>query len=200
MGLHIAESVCVFDPRAIVRLEFPVSKGHNQFKTTIGFLDALLPAKYEFDDLRFEETGKILKFASTREAWDVWNDFWKKGSNLAFGESGVKELYQGTEFAGCEVKEWAYRSHGRKWSSTTLIPVEVKIAPVGLGDVLRQINLYREYGFADYWILATAFEMSTAMVEGLRAAGVHSVHLGEGFRKWAAEQHAAPRAADVVSL
>jgi hypothetical protein len=58
--------------------------------------------------------------------------------------------------------------------------VEVKIHPVGAGEILRQINLYREFVDA-YWLVATEFAMEADDVEQMRAAGIVHVRLGDKF-------------------
>jgi hypothetical protein len=62
--------------------------------------------------------------------------------------------------------------------------VEVKIRPVGLGEILRQINLYREFIDKRYdssWVLATVYMPSASAVWSLREAGVTHVFLGRDF-------------------
>ena len=148
------------DTECVSGFERPVSKGSGKYKTTIGFIDVVLPMSHQI----------IVAEGTTRTVYSE-----------SIGK--YKEITAGIH-----------------WSSKVDVFVEVKIALVGLGDVLRQINLYREYIHGYRWVLAAAFPMSTAMVDGLRSHNIFPVQLGDGFRKWAAEQHAAPKATDVVSL
>lgn len=124
------------DPSSRAQFECPISKGEGQYKTTIGFVDVVLPMGYDYLT---------------------------------------------------------------KWHPVPVF-VEVKIAPVGLGEVLRQIRLYEEYVGGQLWVLVAAFELSESLVRGLRDEHVKPVQLGPNFRAWAAEQKSAPRAADVVTI
>lgn len=103
--------------------------------------------------------------------------------------------------------EW--KSENRKGS----VIVEVKIHRVTVGDILRQINLYREYvwspryvdaetfkarlreaqrfsGFNEglhegaTWVLASTFDIDAGQTELLTREGILPVHLSEGFTKW----------------
>lgn len=87
--------------------------------------------------------------------------------------------------------------------------VEVKITPTSLGDVLRQLKLYREHSrsFTSafpmssavqeagshreccpapglMWVLATAYDISEQSAASLRAEGVRHVRLGRQFNEW----------------
>jgi len=91
--------------------------------------------------------------------------------------------------------------------------VETKIHPIAVGDILRQINLYRGYvwsptpvdaeNFRDRlrkiqlsgglpegmdegasWVLASAFNLDAGQTDLLNREGVRSIHLGDGFTKW----------------
>ena len=73
----------------------------------------------------------------------------------------------------------------------------MKIKPVGLGDILRQINLYREY-VCFTWVLVAAFDLSESMVHGLNNANVVPFRLGPGFEKFVEEQRARPGSARIV--
>lgn len=90
---------------------------------------------------------------------------------------------------------------------------EVKVTPpLALGDVLRQIHLYREYwpnlGFArewnaqgylgagnlstwrsrTQWLLATTFPLLEDDVAFLHQDGLNHVYLGKKFQEWVAER------------
>ncbi len=65
--------------------------------------------------------------------------------------------------------------------------VEVKINPVPLGDVLRQITLYKtfleesNYKEANGWALVTYYDLSTYDVELLKEKGIKHIRLGTDF-------------------
>ena len=64
------------------------------------------------------------------------------------------------------------------------ICIEVKTTPVGAGEILRQLKLYREYVRADRWVLATTFGLTDPDLHALAGEDVHHVLLGERFFEW----------------
>jgi len=77
---------------------------------------------------------------------------------------------------------------------------EVKIHPVTVGDMLRQINLYREYGKWRVVVIATAFDLTERDVETLRAGRVQHVKLGAGFEEFCQRMQAPAAAAKSLEL
>jgi len=64
--------------------------------------------------------------------------------------------------------------------------VEVKTTPVGAGELLRQINLYR--GYVDgHWVIATTFPISQLDAATLERAEIRHVMLGNKFQAWLTE-------------
>lgn len=62
------------------------------------------------------------------------------------------------------------------------LPAEIKISSCTVGDMLRQIRLYREYfNPGPQWLLATAFPLSTIDVQQLAEAKIVHVRLGTEF-------------------
>jgi hypothetical protein len=126
--------------KSSAEVEFLLTKGLGQYKTTIGFCDVLLS---------FEYTGAV---------------------------------------------------PGREWVVTGRIIVEVKIAKVPIGDVMRQLGLYAGY-FRDIHphrnpllALAAAYDVGDVECAALKAKGIHVVRLGEGFTEFlkSATQSKAP--------
>jgi hypothetical protein len=79
------------------------------------------------------------------------------------------------------------------------INVEVKTTPTKIGDILRQINLYRTFADkqpeierGDMWALAANFPMTEHDVEALRNENIRHLILGDDFEKWCQEQEAIP--------
>jgi hypothetical protein len=66
------------------------------------------------------------------------------------------------------------------------IRVEVKIGEVGVGDIIRQINLYKSFLAAKgaRWVAATLFPLTAAEVEQLKEEDIFHIQLGEGFKKY----------------
>ena len=84
--------------------------------------------------------------------------------------------------------------------------VEVKIGRASVGDVLRQIVLYREHLDIDNywddpaWLLATPYQLDRTDKASLELAGVRHILLGEKFHRWAEERMSAPQFADSPEL
>jgi hypothetical protein len=87
-------------------------------------------------------------------------------------------LDQWYHFAGLK------RNGDHRW----VVPVEVKVGKVPVGDVLRQVNTYRTLGARGDWTVAVCWEPSADFVETLKHEGVHTVQLGDAFRAWAKEK------------
>lgn len=69
------------------------------------------------------------------------------------------------------------------------LAIEVKIRPVDISEILRQIRLYHTYyGPALGWMVATAFRIPRSEVDMLYGAGFYHVVLGDQFRAWAESQ------------
>jgi hypothetical protein len=72
--------------------------------------------------------------------------------------------------------------------------VEVKVGPVPIGSVLRQLNLYRTFLYPGYlvpdlfWVLATVSPYDPSDLAVLKSANVHHVRLGEAFDAWCREK------------
>jgi hypothetical protein len=64
------------------------------------------------------------------------------------------------------------------------IAVEVKIGRVQVGDILRQVRLYREYHLAAGWLVATEFALSSGDIAVLKNEGIKHVLLGTRFFRW----------------
>lgn len=189
-------------------LEHPLSKGDGQYKTTIGFLDVVIPYKIRTD--WDGENGKAV-----RE--EVWEDsLGKSYSNWNEASEAMSKVR--AEFPqfdrGINYHEWddKCRTHP-EWPNSRIrypvewrvcrrheyddrkLVVEVKITPLGLGDIIRQLKLYREFDFSvagTYartpidWVVATAFPLSDSEVSILRdREKIHHVRLGSSFEKWA---------------
>jgi hypothetical protein len=76
------------------------------------------------------------------------------------------------------------------WRSNKEVGIEVKVTPAGIGDVIRQIKLYRSYSCIRTWIVATAYQITRADLEFLKNERFKHVYLGEHFQAFSAEQPA----------
>lgn len=130
--------------------EVAISKGVNQYRTTIGFVDAVIGGRYR---------------------------------------STESEDYSGD----CILE--------------TRVAIEVKIHPVTASELLRQLNLYREYDSPSgavlqeghrldpsgrvwtyagrtQWVAAVRFDITSGFINSLRGEGVEVVRLGRSFDEW----------------
>lgn len=82
------------------------------------------------------------------------------------------------------------------------IGVEVKITPVPVGDIIRQINLYREYAkdIRKWWVV-TAFDISMMDLKMLATSNIKYLKLGNKFDHWCEQKEAEePEFPDVDEL
>lgn len=145
--IGVTFSLCDPDRDIIpIRLEFPISKGDGQYKTTIGFADIVIcyierrrrKVEYEYDGVSWVESDKVTESCGIRKA---------------------------------------------------MIEVKISIGPIG--DVLRQVNLYKNYlDSLGRVILATAYDISESDAATLRREGVSHVRLGKAFDLWCERQRA----------
>lgn len=123
-----------YSPRGL--LEVPVSKGADQYKTTIGFIDVVI------------EMGRRAPCAA----------------------------------------------------------VEVKAARAKSADIIRQINLYREY-HVDWtriselrWFVATLYDLTPLEKAALRDANITPIRVGDKFLAWAESLNASTNSEPVEEL
>jgi hypothetical protein len=200
MGLKVRDCPVVALGGGI--LECPISKGEGKYKTTIGFLDARIPVGFRYQAFDSKCVRKEV-FSDQEEAKKIW----QSNDSISNGKMGLldKDKYLrgpydcGPKTIGdypnytWEVPIFEKFPTGIAVASLDwTLCVEVKIKPIGLGEVLRQINLYREY-VGGVWILVTHFDMPSAMEEGLRAATIIPFRLGDGFTKFVEEQRASTK-------
>lgn len=107
------------------KFEYALTKGHDQYKSTLGFLDLVIPCEFP---MRFDS-----------------------------GEVGA-----------CA---------GR-------LLIEVKITPIPVSEIIRQINFYREYAFVgslSKWIAALRFDITLEELQMFDREKINVVRLGAKF-------------------
>ncbi len=90
--------------------------------------------------------------------------------------------------------EWGeWKPHGNYvTSSRACCCIEAKIGKTSVGDLLRQLNLYRRYLLSEtIFIVATYYELTAAEIDALEAAGIRHVLLGKAFRNYVAREESA---------
>ncbi len=77
------------------------------------------------------------------------------------------------------------------------VAIEVKSNPLPIGDIIRQINLYRSYCSFDTWILATTYPLPQSQYDCLVNARILHIHLGQRFQDFVKEQANTPCSSSV---
>lgn len=73
--------------------------------------------------------------------------------------------------------------HPFKYTSFRQV-VEVKINPVPTSDLIRQINLYREYHSAFRWVAALAYSISEEDAQLLKMSNIRHIRIGDKFTQY----------------
>ncbi len=150
-----------------VALEVPLQKGDGKYASTVGFIDALITwnewfARYEdpkdrevqIDQYRCRICMEL--FAADRSGYCPNNcknaDGW--GSLL-----------------GCETERLFIAGPPRPGTRKFSMLVEIKTKIDSIGDLLRQLNLYREYGKADEYMVWSLAEADLEYADLLRSQG-----------------------------
>lgn len=95
---------------------------------------------------------------------------------------------------------------GGKWVKTDKVGrykvslgIEVKINRCPVGDILRQVALYREHvRDVDGWCVVTAFDLTATEVAVLTNEKIHHARLGQGFEEFLRHQKDEPAAASLT--
>ncbi len=94
---------------------------------------------------------------------------------------------------------YEFLPEGMRLPLDAVVGVEVKINPVPVGDLLRQLNLYRSHigsGFSiacvDRWIAALRYDIDAPYADALKSEGIEVVRLGRGFDAWLAQRKKKP--------
>lgn len=160
-----------------VETEMTLAKGEAQYRTVVGFVDA------------------VVRFSTSLEATgERWRPHLKRGevhyeAGTLIRTSRDPDIWVDEAQAISE----RYTRQGRALS-------EVKIAECAVGDVLRQIKLYKEFASVphrevhDTWFVAVAFKPSVRFVDELKREGIRVITLGPKFHEWATAQQQAPLA------
>jgi hypothetical protein len=82
--------------------------------------------------------------------------------------------------------------------------IEAKVRPVPVGDILRQLTLYRSYvalSGIDVWgVAATAFDLTEGDVATLRAKRILHVRLGVQFDTYCTERSHDPQQSQSLEI
>lgn len=166
----------------IGHMEQHLQKGEGQYATTIGFLDVVFSISAEL----------VFKKRFTEQ-------FTKQRPEHGESRYGLREdaLYEYCGDYGYWTKCEPYtltNTDKRSWKMFA----EVKIGVVGIGEVLRQLNLYLSYfdrrrcsempRGLPVGILVAPWDLSPAESRSLSDAGYGFLKLGQSFKDWVAAQ------------
>jgi len=155
-------------------------KGDGQYATTIGFADLVFTWEAIYRYFGYEETWML---RGTRETYGRTVEFDATEEEAKYYRTVTQERYLKVDFR-----------YGHTQDRYANI-VEVKINPVSVGDIIRQINLYRQ------WLpvvdrsrcnkavaLACAFPLLPYEIKALRDENIVYIPLGKNFERWCEEQ------------
>ena len=114
------------------RKEHPITKGTNQYKTTIGFIDVWMTYTLKQQWKLKPPTGRSITFDSD--------------TNME-------------------------------------VILEVKTV-IKVGEILRQLKLYKEYKPKADLVLVSTVPVTALQVSALQAEGIQVIQLGKDFEKW----------------
>lgn len=147
-------------------LEKALTKGSGQYATTLGFIDVATKVRRLFKHVRPDFQPLAGRPKDERYCTHC--------KRFAYGGSVNDE----------SALEWDARS--QMWThenAPACLAVEVKIQPVSVAEVLRQVNFYREYIRAD-WVVATAYDLTEVDVQTLVNAQIKWIRLGAKFEAY----------------
>ena len=148
-GVHRVATMSKAVTSQKVNLEREIAKGHDGYRTTIGFADLMLRFYVEeaYSNVRVRRADQEKRCGGFRMPdWQSVKDY-TSGSAIYYG-------------------------------------IEVKIRPVSLGDLIRQIKLYRSYSDTKRWIAVTAYPLTASEIECLRNEGIIHMRLGAAFDEY----------------
>lgn len=168
--------VCSYVP------EYHLTKGDGQYKTSIGFIDISLEFTRKY---AIRQTSKVVwgesRYMSKR------NFVSSKIPNAVFKDSG--------DGWGNAVTpdEWVPVKDGEdvRQDIGYRIFVEVKVAKIGIGDIIRQMKLYETYfpvsnkfDFLPNALLIAPWDLDDNENKVVRDSGFAFMKVGDGYKKW----------------
>lgn len=201
--------------------EFHLSKGEGKYQSTIGFLDAVIHFEYyqhyETDLMHstYSKEAAIMAFqADLTSALRDTGVYFSGEINVRYKPEcqNFSSYVRTSSYAADDKVEQVmavieplierHRSEIGSFAQTKKsraaldIVVEVKIHPLSVGALLRQIELYRSYYQGrgkTVWVVATAFDMDAADVGLLKNQNITHVRLGAKFDEYVKTREQAPQ-------
>ena len=207
------------------QLEREITKGHNQYKTTVGFIDFCvkidteeqhtsvrrrqLNGRYSWlgsglhDQECAEVFGKAVEHlipdnltpqavieVAKPESSPIHNMFrWFEGEiGHRFLSSQAEGFIERLQINKDYSPDWKNIADYSTPCDSTVHCIEVKVTPVTICELLRQINIYKSYSQFQSWIVATTYSLSVADLKCLTDENLKHIYLGQHFQTYLAEQ------------
>lgn len=100
----------------------------------------------------------------------------------------------GCDAHGCPLWSDWQTVRDQTYQTDLALGIEVKVQPVAIGNLLRQVKLYRSYSAVEQWMVATPYDLSSSEVQYLRNEGVLHARLGARFEAFVASEQGAIKA------
>jgi hypothetical protein len=174
--------------RARASTEWPLMSGSY----AIGFLDVVLQFEWDLVDAQFNVGHRVV---SGTQACSTCQGSGSRSVNYPTLGPRSERCYDCKGSGQHNVWAWVLkprRQGAPEVAASRQIIIEVKITPAGIGEILRQIGLYRQYfrGTDVAWWLVTTYPLSSSDLAVLQQANVEHRILGEEFRTWIAARPA----------
>lgn len=194
-------------------VEVAISKGADQYKTTIGFLDASINwtskvrAVGSFIEIKDEAVPtywidkdsrkKIPEIDVPKYPWNLSTheitseiiEMWNKFQKTHFQVTGEWAKVTSDPI---QVNDWLDGPEGR-------IAIEVKIHQISVGELVRQMNLYREHIYSSHdhrridLVVCVAFDVDGYYRDALTRERITLIKLGDKFHAWGAARFRADK-------
>lgn len=156
-------------------VEVPVMKGEGRYKQYIGFLDARLVLRAELTTWVTPNWPNSRLVTPGYRLSDHHDPVWPEPGTCKFSCGTIYDRV---------VHPWKVRMDAA---------CEVKIHPQPMGDVIRQMKLYREHlerpdsqVEMSAWVLATRYPVTVHEKATLKSEGITHIRLGDGFTEYMA--------------
>lgn len=192
--------------------EHVVAKGEGKYRTTVGFVDvairfaAVWEASVEVDAWECQSDDLAAERSDRREqrlkSLDYWAQYAGPGQraseeisrygnppenlvHAAFCEDRSTPCHVCNTHKCCDLAKPVRLTRTGQARAVHALGIEVKAGQVPVSDVIRQINLYRDYCDIKVWALATPYALSEREIAALNNESIKHIHLGSGFREYA---------------
>lgn len=172
-------------------------KGEGKYQTVIGYIDLVGAFIYSGESWRSEGYPVNTRPRDCPHCDGYGSTVKEKILCSNCEGSGKSKIYYRCEICSSdgkkEIREDCVLCKGKRYHGELL--VEVKINRVQVGDVIRQIDMYRRFSMMETALLVTDYTISTGEKEALLTKDILHVKLGPGFDRFCVEQAAEAKTA-----